>query len=246
MSVWRAWRTAVALSMTQPIIFLLGMGLGVGALVDDRAGSTASLGGLTYLQFLAPALLATTAMMAGSFEATYPVLDGFKWRRTFEGVAATPVDPRAVVHGLMLWWITRLIIGSLGVGLALLIIPSTRGWGVPIAMAASIPTGLAFAVPIAAWTATREDESSFPPIQRFVITPLFLFGGAFYPIESLPGALQPIAWVTPLWHGVQLCRDLTVGPVSALDTVIHLGVTTLWVGVGYLACRLAFDRRIRR
>ncbi len=246
MTVWRAWRTAVALGLTQPIIFLLGMGLGVGALVDDRVGSATSLGGLSYLQYLAPALLATTAMTAGSFEATYPVLDGFKWRRTFEGVSATPVDPRGVVHGLMLWWTTRLVIGSLGVGLALMVIPSTRGWGVPVAMLASIPTGLAFAAPLASWTATREDETSFPPIQRFVITPLFLFGGAFSPIESLPAALRPVAWATPLWHGVQLCRDLSVGALVASDTIVHLTVISAWIGAGYVACRIAFDRRIRR
>lgn len=246
MTVWRAWRTAVALSITQPIIFLLGMGLGVGGLVDDRAGSTASLGGLSYLQFLAPALLATAAMNAGSFESTYPVLDGFKWRRTFEGVAATPVDPRSVVNGLMLWWSTRLVIGSIGVGAALLIIPSTRGWGVPVAMLASIPVGLAFAAPLAAWTATREDESSFPPIQRFIITPLFLFGGAFYPIESLPAALQAVAWLTPLWHGVELCRDITVGPFELASTATHIGVLMFWTIAGYVACRVSFDRRIRR
>jgi lipooligosaccharide transport system permease protein len=246
MTVWRAWRTAVALSLTQPIIFLLGMGLGVGSLVDGRNDAAASLGGLSYLQYLAPALLATAAMTAGSFEATYPVLDGFKWRRTFDAVAVTPIAPRSVVNGLFLWWTTRIVIGSVGVGAALVIIPSTRGWGVPVAMAMSVPVGLAFAAPLAAWTATREDETSFPPIQRFIITPLFLFGGAFYPIESLPLALRPIAWVTPLSHGVQLCRDLTVGPLTLGTTLVHIAVVLAWVAAGYLACQIAFARRIQR
>lgn len=247
MTVWRAWRTAVALSLLQPLIFLLGMGVGVGALVDDRAGALddgGALGGLSYLQYLAPALLATAAMTTASFEASYPVLDGFKWRRTFESMAATPIDARAVVDGLMLWWMTRLAIGSVGVGLALMLIPSTRGWGVPVAMVASILVGLAFAAPLAAWAATRQQESSFPPIQRFVITPLFLFGGAFYPIESLPDALHPVAWVTPLWHGVQLCRDIVVGSVTAGDTVVHLAVLGVWIAAGYAACRITFARRI--
>ncbi|MEY2974487.1 MAG: hypothetical protein RIR49_907 [Actinomycetota bacterium] len=244
MTVWRAWRTAVALSLTQPLIFLLGMGVGVGALVDGRTGSSADLGGLGYLQYLAPALLATAAMTTASFEASYPVLDGFKWRRTFESMAATPIDARAVVDGLVLWWVTRLAIGSVGVGLALMLIGSTRGWGVPVAMVASILVGLAFAAPLAAWSATRQQESSFPPIQRFIITPLFLFGGAFYPIESLPGAIRPVAWVTPLWHGVQLCRDIVVGSVVAVDTVVHLVVLGAWTAAGYVACRITFARRI--
>jgi len=244
MTVWRAWRTAVALSLTQPLIFLLGMGVGVGALVDGRPGSSADLGGLSYLQYLAPALLATAAMTTASFEASYPVLDGFKWRRTFESMAATPIDARAVVDGLVLWWVTRLAIGSAGVGLALLIIGSTRGWGVPVAMAASILVGLAFAAPLAAWSATRQQESSFPPIQRFIITPLFLFGGAFYPVESLPEVIRPVAWLTPLWHGVQLCRDIVVGSVVAVDTVVHIGVLGAWTLAGYVACRITFARRI--
>ncbi len=245
-TVWNAWRTSVALSMTQPFIFLAGMGFGVGALVDAGDGAQSSLGGLSYVQFLAPALLATTAMMAGAFEAMWPVHDGFYWRRTFEAVAATPVSPRAVVNGLMLWWTTRVVVGVGGVAIALVVMPSTRSWGIIPAVVVSVLCGLGFAAPIASWTATRTSDTPFAALQRFVITPLFLFGGAFYPLTALPGAIRPVAWVTPLWHGVELCRSFTVGNSSPYGVYVHLGVLLAWCVAGYLACLVTFDRRIRR
>ena len=95
-TVWRAWKSSALLSMLQPLVFLGGMGFGVGALVDERSGSTAALGGLGYLAFLGPALMATTAMQTATFEASYPVMDGFKWRRAFEAMTdlEKPVQAR--------------------------------------------------------------------------------------------------------------------------------------------------------
>lgn len=245
-TVWRAWRSSVLLSMLQPLVFLGGMGFGVGALVDERAGSTAALGGLGYAAFLGPALMATTAMQTATFEASYPVMDGFKWRRAFEAMTATPVAPRDVVNGMVLWWVSRILLGTSGVALVLAAIPSTRGWGVVPAALAGALCGMVFAMAMGAWTSTREGEASFAAIQRFVVIPLFLFGGAFYPVESLPAALRPVAWFTPLWHGVELCRGLTTAGIEPLTAVGHLAYLSVLTLAGYIVCRITFHRRLTR
>ena len=245
-TVWRAWKSSALLSMLQPLVFLGGMGFGVGALVDERAGSTAALGGLGYLAFLGPALMATTAMQTATFEASYPVMDGFKWRRAFEAMTATPVSPRAVVDGMVLWWVSRILLGVAGVALVLAVIPTTRGWGlIPAALGATL-CGMVFATAMGAWASTRETEASFAAVQRFVIIPLFLFGGAFYPVDSLPSVLRPVAWVTPLWHGVELTRGLTTSGISLAASLGHLAYLSALTLVGYVICRITFHRRLTR
>lgn len=245
-TVWRAWKSSALLSMLQPLVFLGGMGFGVGALVDERTGSTAALGGLGYLAFLGPALMATTAMQTATFEASYPVMDGFKWRRAFEAMTATPVSPRDVVDGMVLWWVSRILLGVAGVALVLAVIPTTRGWGlIPAALGATL-CGMVFATAMGAWASTRETEASFAAVQRFVIIPLFLFGGAFYPIESLPSVLRPVAWVTPLWHGVELSRGLTTSGISLRAACGHLAYLSALTLVGYVICRTTFHRRLTR
>ena len=105
-------------------------------------------------------------------------------------------------------------------------------------------TGLAFSVPLTAWSSTRDRETSFPSIQRFVIVPLFLFGGTFYPVEQLPGWMHPIAKATPLWHGVQLCRDSVLHRLEIADTLAHVGVLCAFVGAGLAVCRVTYSRRL--
>ena len=100
----------------------------------------------------------------------------------------------------------------------------TRSWGLLVAVPAAVLTGLAFALPISAWSSTRYGGGSFPTIIRFGLLPMFLFGGAFFPIDELPGWLQPVAYVTPLWHGIELCRGAVIESVSPGNVGVHLAV----------------------
>jgi len=242
----RFWRTEVLLSFAQPLLFLLGMGLGVGSLIDGRTEAVASIGGVSYLAFLAPGLLATTAMLTASGETLWPVLGGFKWDGSYESMAASPLRAVDVVNGQVLWWVTRMAIQVGGVTLALAAIPGTRTWWLVPAAAAAVFGGLAFSGWIATWSATREYDSSFSLVQRFVITPLFLFGGAFYPVETLPSAMETLAHVTPLWHAVELCRGLVLGTLVAADAAVHVAVLALYAVTGWAACLWAFSRRLYR
>lgn len=240
----RIWRTNVLSSFVQPLVFLAGMGLGVGALVDERDASADALGGVGYLAFLAPGLLATTAMLVGANGAMWPVMDGFMWNRTYENQVSAPLDPRQVVGGQALWWTTRLALSTSAVAVVFAAVPDTRSSGLVVAVPCAVLTGMTFALPIAAWAATRVTDASFPSLQRFVITPLFLFGGAFYPIDQLPDALAGLARLTPVWHGVELCRGATLHTLGASEAVGHLGVLAWYASAGWIACRVTFRRRL--
>jgi lipooligosaccharide transport system permease protein len=231
-------------SFVQPFLYLLGMGLGVGALVDAGPDSQALLEGLTYFQYLAPALLATTAMMIATNEAMWPVLGGFKWWRGFHAGAATTLSPNQIAGGVALWHATKSFIAVVGVAAALLLFDETRGWGLLVAIPFGTLTGSAFAAVVGAWTATRETDDSFPVINRFVIMPLFLFGGAFYPVSQLPDWLEPIAKLTPLWHGVELCRDATYGRLAFASTVVHVLYLSAMAAVGWLLTAGSFRKRL--
>jgi lipooligosaccharide transport system permease protein len=174
----------------------------------------------------------------------WPVLLGFKWGRSYHAAAATPLTPGQIAGGVALWQTTKALITGAGVAVALCFFSETRTWGLIPAVAFAGLTGIAFSAPLTAWTATREQEESFPSINRFVIVPLFLFAGAFYPISELPDWLQPIAKATPLWHGVELCRGAVNDQLELGSTVVHIAYLTSWAVAGWLVARRTFSKRL--
>lgn len=245
LTLYRAvWKSNLLGSFVQPLLYLVGMGLGVGALVDRGERADTLLDGLTYFQFLAPGLIATTAMMIASGEAMWPVLGGFKWMRGFHAQAATPLSPRQIAGGVALWQATKALIAVSGVTSVLVLFGATRSWGLLLAVPFGVLTGVAFAAPITAWSASRESDHSFPTINRFVIMPLFLFGGAFYPVSQLPDAIEPVAKVTPLWHGVELTRAAVHGRLEWGATAAHISFLLLVAVVGWVLAARSFTRRL--
>ena len=241
----RIWRENVVGAFVQPVLFLLGVGLGIGSLVDESSTSADLLGGASYFGFYASALLATTAMFNAGQEALWPTADGFQWSNAYRAVMATPLTPRDLAGGFAARFAGRTLITAIGVGAVLALFDETRTWGIVAAIPVAVVCGLAFAMPIAAWTASRVGDSSFPAIMRFVLTPMFLFGGAFYPIEQLPIAGQAIAWVTPLWHAIELCRALILGGLD-VGAFGHLGVLFAYAVGGYVACARVLEWRLRQ
>jgi lipooligosaccharide transport system permease protein len=220
------------------------MGLGVGSLVDDAPGSTDLLGGVGYLAFLGPALIAAAAMNVSAQESLWPLMDGFMWNNAYHAASSTPVTPAQVAGGVGLWHATRALLTVAGVAAVLALFDDTRSWGLLAAVPAGVLTGLAFALPITAWTSTRTRDLSFPAIMRFGIIPMFLFGGVFYPIDQLPAMVAAVARATPLWHGVELSRGAVLGTLDAGAAVLHVAVLGAYVLVGALACRRTFTRRL--
>jgi lipooligosaccharide transport system permease protein len=200
------------------------------------------------LSVLAPGLLAATAMQSASFEATFPIIGGLIWSKVFHAMYATPVSPRDIAIGNLLWIAARLTLITSIFTFVIVLFGAAGSPLIVLAIPAAVLTGMAFAGPIAAFSATQSTPNRFATIFRFGITPLFLFSGTFFPISSLPAALQAVAWLTPLFHGVALTRGLSLGtisddPVAAAIHVVYL--TTLATIGGYLTIRNIHRRLVR-
>jgi lipooligosaccharide transport system permease protein len=206
----RTWRGSVISSFALPLFTLLAMGSGLGRLVNDSGG----VAGGTFIAFLAPGLLAATAMTTAAAEASYPVMAGIKWTKSFHAALATPVAVPDLVYGLFGWLGIRLLF-NLVIYAAIMAAVGAASWGAAMmAVAPAILTGLAFAAPITAWVATLENDTSISSLLRFGIMPLFLFSGTFFPIEQLPDFLEPVAFLSPLFHGIELTRAAAGVPGS--------------------------------
>jgi lipooligosaccharide transport system permease protein len=238
----RTWRGGLFTTFLAPVLFLLAMGVGLGTFVDQSASG--GMEGVPYLVFLAPGLLASQAMQTAAGEAMYPIMSAITWNRTFQSMISTPIAALDVVFGTSLWMIVRLAIVSTAFVIVMILFQATdvlRGIAmIPIA----ILTGLAFALPIMAFTVTRKGDASFPAINRFIITPLFIFSGVFFPVTQLPDFLQPIAFLTPLWNGVALARGIALGALDAPLAAYNLTVLAVYCAVGLYAATVTFPRRL--
>ncbi len=241
----RVWRSNIVTSFLQPMLYLLAMGLGVGSLINKNPASSQTLGNLPYVAFVAPGLLATTAMMVASIESMWPVIDALMWGRQYEAMSATPIEATDIVASHAMWILFRSGIAAITVAAAMALFPDVRSWGLIAAVPAAMLSGLAFGMPLAAWSVTRTREMSFPVIQRFIITPLFLFGGAFFPLSQLPLVIRWFGYTTPLWHGVELCRAWATGSsLGALAALAHIAYLLLWAAVGMFLMRRLAQRRL--
>ncbi|MFL5684863.1 MAG: ABC transporter permease [Chloroflexota bacterium] len=248
LSYKRTFRASIFSSFLTPLLFLTAMGVGLGGYVD--ASTQGALGGVPYLAFLAPGLLVATAMQAGSFESTFPIMGGLVWNRTFHAMYATPLTSRDIALGNLLWIAARLTLISTVFTAVIILFGAALSPLVVLAIPVAVLTGLAFGAPIAAFSATQRTPDRFAAIFRFVITPLFIFSGTFFPVEGLPPFLQPLAWLTPLYHGVVLARGLSLGTFGTNPTIevalVHLAILIGFVAVGTFAAIRTVDAKLVR
>jgi lipooligosaccharide transport system permease protein len=237
----RTWKGSLFMSFVSPILFLAAMGFGLGGLISR--GPVRTVDGLSYLAFLAPGLLAATAMQSAFVETTYPIMARIQWERTYDGMLATPIRVLDVLAGEFGWLAFRLGLGAFAFFLVMLLFGTIHSGLGLLAIIVAVLTGLAFGAPIFAYTATRRTDTSFALIGRLLITPLFLLGGVFFPIHQLPQLVQAIAWLTPLAHGVALTRGLSVGVLPS-SAGINLAVLLVYAAIGIVAARITLQRRL--
>ena len=239
----RTWRGSIASTIVNPLLYLGALGVGLGTIVD-RAGYQPA--GVDYLEFVAPALLAAAAMQLATSESTWPVLGAMKWTQEYRSMLTTPLTVDDVLAGHQLWIATRVLASSaiyLAVVAAFGAVASPLGLlVVPVA----VLVGAAFAAPIAAAVAWTESETMFSALTRWIITPMFLFAGTFFPTSRLPGVLHAIVEVTPLWHGVELCRGLALGTAQLPAALGHVAYLLAWVVAGFALARVTYRRRLVR
>ena len=247
----RVWRGSIVSSFLNPVLFLAAMGVGLGSYVSQHAGTSggaggaaSALGGVSYLVFIAPGLLASTAMQAAAGESTFPIIGGIVWDRTFLGMLMTPIRVRDVLFGKVAYICVRLTLVCSVFFVVMLLFGATHGLQAILAVPAAVLTGLAFTTPIVAFSATQKNANGFNALFRFGVIPLFLFSGTFFPIAQLPALLQPLALVTPLWHGVDLCRTLALGTADAPGILVHVAYLSVMAGGGLILAERAFRSRL--
>lgn len=245
----RNWRATAVSTVVQPLLFLLAFGVGFGALVRGSGQAAAATGGVDYLVWIAPGLLAMSAVQTGAFDSTYPVLSGFKWQRTYTAMTAGPITPGQVALGHLAW----LAIKTAGAGLVFVavitLLGGAAGPGILVAVLVAVLTGASVAAPITAYAATLETEgASFPAIFRFVVIPMTLFSGTFFPVDRLPELVRPLVWLSPLWHGTELARPAALGgPWPAWPVALgHVAFLVALLGVGTALAVRVFTRRLAR
>jgi lipooligosaccharide transport system permease protein len=178
-------------------------------------------------------------------ECTFPILSSFAWSKIFVGITATPVAPAQLVTGQLLWVSSRLVVSSVVYLAVAAAIGAVTGPGILLSLVFGVLTGLAFGAPLMAFAATvRSNGQAFNVVFRFIVVPMSLFAGTFFPISQLPAWVRPVAWITPMWHGTELARDAAFGTLRWGPTVLHIGYLVVLLVVGTMLARWRFRVRL--
>jgi lipooligosaccharide transport system permease protein len=236
----RLWHRSIAFGFLQPVLFLTAMGLGVGALMSSQ--DLSAFGGVPYIDWIGPGLLSAMAMQTATFESTYPIMNKIMWGRNYEAMLSTPLTTRSLVLGELGWVAFR--IGTLATVflVVLTLFGIVRSPFAVLVIPVAMLIGMAFSSCLVAFTATQKNDVGFSALFRFVINPLFLFSGTFFPLSNLPDAVAWVAWLTPLFHGVQLIRGLVLDSLDLAAAPLHLAYLLIMLGVGVVLA----DRNLRK
>ena len=237
----------ISISIANPVLYLVSIGLGVGAYIDKNTGGM-GVDGVSYITFLAPALLATAAIQGAIDESVFPTLEGFKWNKIFFSMNSTPLSGNHIAMGVFFNSLIRVIFTAVMYWIVMLafgVLEAPRAW---LAIFTAVMAGAAFGAMMQALAGMLENENIFfTVLNRFVIMPLFLFSGTFYPLTNMPIYLQWIGWISPLWHATELGRWLTYGhEISTQMLYVHFVFLNSLLLIGVIASRRIFTRRLAK
>lgn len=239
----RTWLGTAVTSFLSPIFYVMAMGVLLGGFI--KADSARLEGADSYLAFIVPGLLVAQTMQLAVGETTYPVFGNLKWNRVYFGMYATPLRPLDIVNANLVAVALRLALS--GAAFLLVLAPfgvlhsfggAIAAWGV------SVLVGMAVAMPVYAYAVGARSESPFMLIFRLGVIPQFLFSGAFFPVANLSPSMEFLAKLTPLWHGVDLARMLTLGTVETGPVLLHLAYLTALCVVFHLVAVRRLTRRL--
>ena len=233
--------TTIATAFGTPVLYLFAFGVGLATLITGDVGPVP---GVSYLQFVAPALLASAAVLVAMEEYTFGILLGLKWNLTFVGMNASPITARQIVDGVMIFVAIRMLMTTVIYFLIMFAFGAVSTPESALTIVAGLLAGFAFS-PVAAYAATiEEDRGQFAILQRVIILPLTLFSGTVFPLTQLPVFLQWIGWLSPLWHGSELGRQFVYGPTEPIWLTI--GHVVFLVGLAVLGWQLCVRDVTRR
>ena len=244
LTVWRrnalVWRKLMAASLLlhfgEPLIYLLGIGYGLGRFVGE-------IDGIPYFTFLASGFIAWSAMNVASMESMWSVYTRMVPQQTYEAILATPAEVDDIVIGELLWCGTKSLMSGSAILAVAAMLGAVNDWSALLIIPVIFLTGVCFAAPGLVVTAYARAYEYFNFYMTLVMTPMFILCGVFYPVSSLPGPVQSAVQLLPLTHAVEIIRPIVVGqPVT--DLGLHLGALALFGLVSTWAATILFRRRL--
>ncbi|WP_335985924.1 ABC transporter permease [Glycomyces sp. MUSA5-2] len=235
------WHGTVFTSVLLPILYMVSIGIGVGAYIDP-----ASLGGLDYAAFIAPGLICSVAVMMLGNDMVFPVFGGYAdWGGGYLAQRATPLRPVDILNGHLAYAVLfRPFTNCTIVAVVMAFFGVYTSWWAAFAVIAAALVSAAMAPWMHAWASTLKNDSNLNMIFRFAVMPISLFSGVFFPADQMPVFLQPLVWISPLWHGTELARAATADVVPALPPYAHIAYLALLAVTGWFAARRVIERRL--
>lgn len=203
----KTWKASIMFNFVEPVLYLWALGFGLGVYVN-------SVNGLPYVDFLAPALVASSAMFSSTYEMTYGSYTRMAFQKVFQGMVATPVSMDDVVLGEILYGTFKGVLYGVVFFVVVAIFGLVKS---PWALLIPVPLALmviAFSILSMIWTSVAPNYDSFGYFFTLFISPMFLFAGVFFPVENLPQGVRFIPWLTPLYHAIEVIRPLFLGRVT--------------------------------
>jgi len=205
----KLYKSSIAFNFVEPVLYLVALGFGLGAFVKE-------IDGVPYIQFIAPGLIASSAMFATASECTYGTFVRMTYQKTFDAILATPVNMNDLVAGELLWGATKSVLYGSIIAVVISLFGLTSSPGLVLIVPLLFVSGLIFAETALIATALVPGIDSFSYFFTLLLTPSFLFSGIFFPIDTLSPVVVKIAFFTPLYHLVNVCRAFAGG---VYDTV---------------------------
>lgn len=226
----------------EPLFYLLSIGFGLGKLVGDVAGPGGAP--IPYALFVAPALLAASSMNGAITESTFNFFFKLNYDKTFASILTTPMSPADVALGELAWALMRGALYTIGFLVVMVVMGLVRSPLILLTVPGSLLIGFAFAAVGMAATSFMRSWQDFDLIQ-LVILPMFLFSGTFFPLDAVPDLIRLLVQLTPLYHGVELLRELSLGAVGP-DLLVHVAYLTVMGLLGFAVVARRLDKLLLR
>ena len=217
----KLYKSSIALNFVEPVLYLVALGLGLGVYIHEVQGKP-------YINFIAPGIIASSSMFAAVYECTYGTYVRMAMQKTFDAILATPVNIDDLVLGELIWGATKSVFYGITIIITITVFGLVESPYILLVIPCLFISGLIFAEISMICTATVPGVDSFNYFYTLLMTPMFLFSGIFFPIDTLPGWIAHIAYFTPLYHLTTICRSFAYGePQNALGNVLWLLVVVL-------------------
>ncbi len=215
----KIWFTNIMFNFIEPLLYLSAMGYGLGSFVQD-------INGLAYIQYIAPGMVASSAMFAASFECTYGSFIRLHYQKTFHAMLAGPVTVRDIVAGDILYATFKSMVFGVVILTVIAVLGQVQSWWALLIPIFLVVPGLTFSLLAICYTGITDNIDKFNYYITLFLTPAYLFSGVFFPVNSMPGWAQVVAWFNPIYHSVEVCRAMALGNNNP-GLLVHAGVLAL-------------------